>query len=410
MTRALLASVRSAATSIALGVFVVACSSEPDGVVDAGTGHDASFDVSSNFDVATLPPVKLDVVRNGSGTVTSLPAGIDCGATCSATLAGGSTVVLKAVAANGFTFTGWSGAATCTGTGSCAVTLGADTTITANFIQPKTQLTVTTSGSGSVTSSPAGISCAPTCSASFDTGTKVTLNPTPAAGWVFTGWGGACSGNGPCTPTLNAPTIVSATFAPNFTTWDPSWSIPGVAYSNGNRTISGNSGGSKNVRTLIGKSSGKWYWEIATIGGDGSSDAGGIGILEAGMPNNVSYIGISPSGLAFGYGSCCYAQYWLSWSGVSTFGVPPAGSAIKTGNTYMFALDMDLKRVWFGHNGVWYNGGNPGANVNPAASNLSGTVYPGVTFYSASINAFTANFGQQGFAYPVPSGFNPGLY
>ena len=46
------------------------------------------------------------------------------------------------------------------------------------------------SGSGSVTSSPAGISCPPTCSARFAQGTTVTLTPTPDPGSTFAGWSG----------------------------------------------------------------------------------------------------------------------------------------------------------------------------------------------------------------------------
>src|SRR5439155_65795 len=53
----------------------------------------------------------------------------------------------------------------------------------------------TGTGSGTVTSSPAGISCGTTCSASFTSGTMVTLTAAPAAGSTFTGWsGGGCAG------------------------------------------------------------------------------------------------------------------------------------------------------------------------------------------------------------------------
>jgi uncharacterized repeat protein (TIGR02543 family) len=40
----------------------------------------------------------------------------------------------------------------------------------------------------------------------------VTLAPTPAAGWVFTGWSGACSGTGNCTMSMTAQRSVTATF------------------------------------------------------------------------------------------------------------------------------------------------------------------------------------------------------
>src|SRR5207245_871918 len=45
----------------------------------------------------------------GTGTVTSNPAGISCGATCSASFANGTLVSLTAAPAAGSTFTGWSG-------------------------------------------------------------------------------------------------------------------------------------------------------------------------------------------------------------------------------------------------------------------------------------------------------------
>ncbi|HEY0555161.1 MAG TPA: hypothetical protein VGG20_12900 [Thermoanaerobaculia bacterium] len=67
----------------------------------------------------------------GSGTVSSSPAGISCGASCSAAFAGGTSVTLTAAAASGSTFAGWSGA--CTGAGGCTATLDADRSVTATF-------------------------------------------------------------------------------------------------------------------------------------------------------------------------------------------------------------------------------------------------------------------------------------
>jgi hypothetical protein len=155
----------------------------------------------------------------GSGTVTSSPPGIDCGATCSASFDESTLVTLTAAPAAGSTFTGWSGGG-CSGTGDCRVTLSSDRTVTATFA--RIQHTVTAAkagtGSGSVSSSPAGIDCGATCSALFDEGTSVTLTATPAAGSTFTGWSGAgCSGTGTCTVTANADATATATFALNAT-------------------------------------------------------------------------------------------------------------------------------------------------------------------------------------------------
>ena len=75
-------------------------------------------------------------------------------------------------------------------------------------------LSVTTSGTGAgtVTGVPAGIACGATCSQSVTAGTQVTLTAAAAAGSVFAGWGGACSGTAACSVVVNAATTVSATF------------------------------------------------------------------------------------------------------------------------------------------------------------------------------------------------------
>jgi uncharacterized protein YggE len=46
---------------------------------------------------------------NGSGTVTSSPAGINCGADCTEAFANGTMVSLTATPAGGSTFVGWTG-------------------------------------------------------------------------------------------------------------------------------------------------------------------------------------------------------------------------------------------------------------------------------------------------------------
>jgi List-Bact-rpt repeat protein len=193
----------------------------------SGTGScivamNAATSVSANFDAtppAGAPAVTVTLAGTGTGVVTSSPAGINCGTACSSTFGLNSSVTLTARANTGATFAGWSGA--CTGARSCILTMNAAKSVTATFNggtppPPPTQQTLTVSlagtGSGSVSSSPAGISCGATCSANFNTGTAVTLSPASTTGSMFTGWSGACSGSGACTVTLNAAASVTATF------------------------------------------------------------------------------------------------------------------------------------------------------------------------------------------------------
>src|SRR5207245_1954301 len=77
-------------------------------------------------------------------------------------------------------FGGWSGGG-CSGTGTCLVTLNANTTVTATFtLRTSVTLTVAIRGSagGTAMSNPAWITCGSICSASFNTGTTVTLTAT----------------------------------------------------------------------------------------------------------------------------------------------------------------------------------------------------------------------------------------
>jgi hypothetical protein len=159
-------------------------------------------------------PVQLTVTRagTGSGTVTSSPSGIACGADCSETYTAGTVVTLTAAAASGSSFAGWSGA--CTGTGSCQLTMSAAQSVTATFNLNPVTLTVAKAGTGSgtVTSSPAGISCGSDCSEPYAPGTVVTLTAAAASGSSFAGWSGACSGTASCQLTMSAARSVTATF------------------------------------------------------------------------------------------------------------------------------------------------------------------------------------------------------
>ena len=175
---------------------------------------DAAKTVTATF---TANPQTLTVLKagTGSGTVTSNPAGINCGADCTETYAGGTVVTLTPAPATGSTFTAWSGA--CTGSGACQVTMSAARSVTATFTLASLPLTVTRAGAGAgnVTSSPAGIACGTDCSQSYTFGTVVTLSAVATTGSSFAGWSGSCTGTGSCQVTMDAARSVTATFTLN---------------------------------------------------------------------------------------------------------------------------------------------------------------------------------------------------
>jgi hypothetical protein len=154
------------------------------------------------------PPVEeerntLTVTVVGAGTVTSAPAGINVTTgedPDTAEFNAGTEVALTATAASGSEFAGWSGA--CTGSGDCVVTMDDDASVTATFteivVEPEEYtLTVNVgSGTGAVTSTPAGIEIVAgdtTDSAVFLEDTMVSLVATPNVDESFA-WGGACAG------------------------------------------------------------------------------------------------------------------------------------------------------------------------------------------------------------------------
>jgi uncharacterized protein (DUF2141 family) len=158
-------------------------------------------------------PITITVEKagNGSGTVTSSPAAIDCGAVCAASFPQGVLVRLTARPDLGSVFAGWNGGG-CTGVGSCIVGTAASQTVVATFSAAGYALTVEVGGNGRVTTSPAGVACPQTCRYTFATGTQVRLTPDPAAGAEFIGWGGACSGTGGCVVAMTRAQTVTATF------------------------------------------------------------------------------------------------------------------------------------------------------------------------------------------------------
>jgi len=207
-------------------------------------GVSASFTVSSDTAIQTTAPAGATTgpiaVTTPAGTATSGSAFTVIPPPAISGFAPASGPVGTAVSISG---TGFTGATAVTFNGaSASFTVTSDTSIQAIVPLGATsgRLTVTTpggtstsagsftvtalltlskGGAGAVTSTsnPASgsqIDCGATCSASYPTGTVVTLTATAAAGSVLTGWTGCDSASGPtCSVTMSAARTVTATFA-----------------------------------------------------------------------------------------------------------------------------------------------------------------------------------------------------
>lgn len=99
--------------------------------------------------------------------------------------------------------------------------------------RPGVTVTKAGTGTGTVTSQPQGISCGPSCTASFEPGQKLVLTAQVDGGSTFGGWGGACAGADPaaspptCTLMPTTPVGVTVTFnkrpATSRICTDPNW-------------------------------------------------------------------------------------------------------------------------------------------------------------------------------------------
>ena len=174
----------------------------PGGVLDSSTANNTGADVDNVS--AALATLTVNKSGAGTGTVSTVPGGINCGIACptaNAQYPTGSQVVLYASAPSGSIFAGWSGGG-CSGTAaSCTVTLAGATVVTADFTAPLTVTPVV--GANGVVSPNVAQPVAPNGTTSFtvtpSAGYAPVITDDCAAGGAQTG--GTLAGN---TYTTNA--------------------------------------------------------------------------------------------------------------------------------------------------------------------------------------------------------------
>lgn len=157
----------------------------------------------------------LSVTPAAAGVITG--ARIACGGAASACsrLANPDTVVtLAATPDPGASLLRWTGACNAAGSApTCDVTMLGAKQVSAVFGYP-VHVERQGSGDGTVSSTPAGLDCGVSCTASFPAGSTVTLSAEADSASVFTGWSGGCTGGAPvCSFPVSSPIDVVASFA-----------------------------------------------------------------------------------------------------------------------------------------------------------------------------------------------------
>jgi Fe-S cluster biogenesis protein NfuA len=190
------------------------CDEEISG--DCVVEMDEAKNVTATFSLEGLFNLSVSKNGTGSGTVTSAPAGINCGGECNEEYLEGTDVVLTGTPDANNQAVVWTGCDSVNGEGKCLVDMTSAKGVTATFNLVKRTLTVMNNvgtGTGTVTSSPAGINCGADCTEEFDHGAVITLTGTPGANSQAVAWSGCeevVSGN--CKVTMSAAKAVTATF------------------------------------------------------------------------------------------------------------------------------------------------------------------------------------------------------
>lgn len=189
----------------------------------------------------------------------------------------------------------------------------------------------------------------------------------------------------PFTPTPNViPQVPQVNTYATFSTTDKSNNI---ALSNWNLTATIGTPLWGSIRSNIGKSSGKWYWEykITTVGGWPTI---GIGNSVWALGN---YVGVDTNSWS----------YYAPWKFITNWVQTGTPASFTTWDVIWVAYDATVGQVTFYKN--WVSQWVP-------YSGITGTMYPMVGMIWNVLVSVTANFWATPFSYTPPAGFNPWLY
>lgn len=189
----------------------------------------------------------------------------------------------------------------------------------------------------------------------------------------------------------DVPTLTSATAA-NYAVINPLFIKSTFVLSNANLEVTNSTESQGKSFSTISMKTGKWYWEARQTTANAFAQLFGISNLA----NVTASSGEEATGTSWSWGTDNLKFYngsSSSWGNASN----------NTSETYMFALDMDNGKIWFGVDGTWFSSGSPSAGTNAAFTGITGEMFATVRPYGG--NKAAMNFGQRPFAYTPPTGF-----
>ena len=180
---------------------------------------------------------------------------------------------------------------------------------------------------------------------------------------------------------------VPDTTANNFATWNPLDRARNTGIQTDGNLSTATNTGNYAIRSTVGVSTGKWYWEFCPTA---VSITNHHGIVAVGRSMGAFYLGETLDS---------WGMYDSNGNKRNNGSYDSYGTGFSQYDVGMVALDKSNGKIWWGKNGTWFASGNPSNATNEAFSNIN-IVCSGIgtdSFVSPSqlqYNSCSYNFGQ----------------
>lgn len=199
--------------------------------------------------------------------------------------------------------------------------------------------------------------------------------------------------------------------SPTYDVFDGAKKATDVTLANGNLDCDSNStSGGGSVLSVIGKSTGKFYWEVEQVQ-QYATNAGYLTGISMGTGTHASYPGANTAshGLA---STTAGSDTWIN----NVVGNNSAGGAATIGQYHRWAIDIDAGKAWAGisnrSSGAWIGGGDPATGTSPTFTftpnttiYLMGCPRRGAASPTTNRNKLRGRFDPAAWGGSAPSGF-----